>query len=88
MAVEIEGLNETKERVTAPSKSGLAAESERCDEAAVPFDVLALQVVQKATPLAHQHQESTPTVMIVLMSPQMVGEVSDSLSDERNLDLG
>ena len=39
-------------------------------------------------PLAHQDQEPTPGVMVLLVGLQMPGELADALREDRDLDLG
>jgi hypothetical protein len=57
------------------------------DERPVALDIVAAQVVQQPAPLADQDQEATPGVVVLLMGLQMRRELTDALSEDRDLDL-
>ena len=65
----------------------LATQSQLCDQGPVPLHVLFLEVPKQSPTLTDHHEQASPTVMILLMGLQMVGEVIDPLSEQRNLDL-
>ncbi len=66
----------------------LASESEPLDDAAVAGDLCLLQVVEQSTSLAHEKEQATSTVMVVLVLLQVLGEVGDPLGEQRDLNLG
>jgi len=47
-----------------------------------------LQVVQQAAALADQHQKSTPRSVILLVSLKVLGQFTNPLTQNRDLDLG
>jgi hypothetical protein len=49
---------------------------------------LFLEVPKQSPTLTDHHEQSTPTVMVLLVDLQVFGEVIDPLSQQRNLDLG
>src|SRR5262245_30726880 len=67
---------------------GLFADSELVDEAAVPLQVLLLQVVQQAPPLPDQHHEPATGMMVLRVGLEMLGQVADALAQDGDLDLG
>ena len=56
------------------------------DEASISLHVLTSEVVEETTPLADHHQEPTPTVMVVLVLTEMLGEMVDPLAEQGDLD--
>jgi hypothetical protein len=55
------------------------------DEASVSLDVLPAEVVEESTPLTDQHEEPATTVMVVLVLPEMLGQMVDSLAEQGDL---
>jgi len=66
----------------------LSPQAEAGDESSVSLDILIAQVSQQPPPLTNHHQKPSPTVVILLMGPQVLGEVIDSFGQQRDLDLG
>lgn len=58
------------------------------DECAVPLYVFILEVVEQATPLANQLEQSVTCRVIVGMFFEVVGEVADALTEDRDLHFG
>src|SRR5919107_3328989 len=67
---------------------GSSAQAEPLDDRAVAVDVFLLHVVQKAATLTHQEQQPTTAVMVVLVLLQVLGQVSDPVLEQGDLDLG
>src|SRR5262245_45902082 len=65
----------------------LPAQTETLDERAVPVDVLVAQVGQQPPAAAHQQQQAAAAVVVVLVRPQVLVQVVDPASHERDLDL-
>src|SRR5687768_16467001 len=65
-----------------------APEAEADDQSPVPLDVVLLHVVEKAPPTDHQHQQTSPAVVVLLVGLQVLGEVVDALGEDRDLHLG
>src|SRR5687768_7812646 len=55
--------------------SGLLADAEPLDQLCVAFRILALYVIEQASPLADKLQEAAPRVMIFCMDLEMFGQV-------------
>ena len=66
----------------------LPPQAEGCDEASVALHVLTAQVVEEPAALADHHQQAAPAVVVVLVLPQVLGEVVDPLGQDGHLDLG
>ncbi len=64
-----------------------ASQTEVCDHRTVPLDVVVLDVIKKTTALTHQHQQPSPTVMVLFVDLQVFGEVSDAFGEQCDLDL-
>ena len=64
------------------------ANSKPLDDPSVTLNILALQVVQKASALSDQLQQSPARMMILLMNLEVIREVSDPLTQEGDLNLG
>src|SRR5215218_9000160 len=70
------------------SQLRLAAQTETLDELAVAVDVHVGEVAEQTTTLTDEEQQATTRVVVVLVLLQVLGEVLDSLREERDLDLG
>src|SRR6202023_68409 len=66
----------------------LLADAELTDDIAVANGVADLQVVQKTAPLAYQHQETTAGCVILLVHLEMLRELADALTEDRDLYFG
>ena len=63
----------------------LAPQAQLGDEASIPIHVLTTQIVEKpSTPTDHQEQTTT-TVMIMLVVTKMFSQMVDPLGEERHL---
>lgn len=69
-------------------KPPLSAEAESSDKLTVAVDVLLAQVAQLTATLADQLEQPAPRVVVVLMLPEVLGEVLNALSKESYLHLG
>lgn len=69
-------------------RTGLLAKPKPGDCRAVPLDVLAGQVRQQAAALSNEFEKSPPGVEVVFVGAQVISQTVDSLSEERNLNLG
>ncbi len=65
----------------------VVANPELLDEFTILVDVLVLDVLQKAAPLADELHESTTRVVVLLVNLQMLGQVADASAQDGNLDL-
>src|SRR3954471_20873504 len=68
--------------------SCLLSDSEFADHLAVAVGIVRLQVIQKAAALAHQHQKATARSMVLRVGFEMLGQLADPLTQNRDLDLG
>ena len=66
----------------------LLANAELANDVAVPVRIAPFQIVQEATTLAYQHQQSAARAVIFLVGFEMLGEFCDALTQDRNLDFG
>ena len=71
-----------------PSIRWLSTQSQFRNQGSVALHVLFLEVPKQSPTLTDHHEQSAPTVMILLVDLQVFGEVIDPLSQQRNLDLG
>src|SRR2546423_5741449 len=70
------------------SPKPLLPDSEALDQIRVAFRVLALQVIQEAAALADELEQPAARVMVLRVRLEMVGQVIDSLTEERDLNFG
>jgi hypothetical protein len=71
-----------------PDRGCSLANSKPLDDPTVSLNIFALQVVQKAPALSYELQQSPARMMILLMHLEVVREVSDTLTQEGDLNLG
>src|SRR5687767_12510906 len=70
----------------AASESGLLAQAEALDHAAVLVRVRALQVIEQLAALADQLEQPATRVEILDVSLEVLGEPVDALGEKRHLD--
>jgi len=58
------------------------------DYVLVALGIVVLEVVEQATTLADHHQETAAGGVILLVRLEMVRQLTDSLAEHRDLDLG
>jgi hypothetical protein len=63
-------------------------EPEVRDQAAIPFEVRLLEILQEPPATTHHLQQAATTVMVVLVAIEMVPEVIDALGEKCDLDGG
>ena len=66
----------------------LATNAETTDQGAIALNVATLHVIEQTASLANELHESTPGVMIALVGLEVLGEVRDPVSQDRDLDFG
>ena len=66
----------------------LLANAELANDVAISIRVTPLQIVQEAATFADKHQQAATRTVIFLMCLEVLGEFSDSLTQDRNLDFG
>src|SRR3954471_12554793 len=65
-----------------------ATQAETLDDRAVTLDLGLLQVVEQTTALADEQQQATTAVVVVLVRLEVLGEVTDAVTEQRDLHLG
>src|SRR5260370_1195185 len=73
-------------RLAPRRQKSLPAQAELLDQRAVPADVSAGQVLEQPPAAANKQQQPATAVVIVLVHFQVLGQISDPPSKERNLD--
>ena len=71
-----------------PPQVLLLADAEFVDYVLVALGIVALEVVEQATTLADHHQETATGGVILLVRLEMVRQLTDSLAEHCDLDLG
>jgi hypothetical protein len=66
----------------------LSTETETLNQGTVTVDVDALEVIKHTTTVTDHEQQTTTGVVIVLVLLQVLGQVGDTLAQQRDLDLG
>ena len=66
----------------------LATQTQFFDESAIAVDVGGGKVLQQTTTLAHEEKQASTLVVVMLMCLEVLGEVGDSTTQHRNLNLG
>ena len=64
----------------------LLADAELADDVAISVRVAPLEIVQEAATFADKHQQASPRAMVLLVRFEMLGELGDALTQDRNLD--
>jgi len=74
-------------RKTEPPLPGrcLLAETQAGHERAIPFYILAAEVLKKAAALADQCEQAAPTGMVVAMDFEMLAQLGDPPGEEADL---
>src|SRR5215831_17331334 len=65
----------------------LPTQAQLLDEGAVALDVLGLEVLQQTAASAHQQEQATTAVMVVLVYLEVLGEIVDPPCQQSDLDL-
>ena len=68
--------------------TSLLAQPETFDQLVVAAGILALEVVEQPPPPADELQKSASGVVILRVRLEVVGQVCDAVSQQRDLDLG
>jgi hypothetical protein len=68
-----------------PARPGLLANTEALDQLCVPLRVLALEIVEQATALANELQKTATGVVIFGVDLEVLGQVTDTLAEKRDL---
>ncbi len=63
----------------------LATQSQALDQRPVACDIATLEIVQQSPTLAHDIEQATPRVVILLVGLKMVGQLIDASGQQRNL---
>ena len=66
----------------------LAAQAEVGDEFAVALEIFVLQITQKAPALTDLHEQTAAAVVILLVNLQVLGQLVDRRSEDRDLHVG
>ncbi len=64
----------------------LLADAEFRNDALVSLGVVFLEVIEQATPLADQHEETPPGSVILLMRLKVLRQFGNALAQNRDLD--
>ncbi|GMQ93883.1 MAG: hypothetical protein BMS9Abin12_1363 [Acidimicrobiia bacterium] len=71
----------------AASRFVLATQSQFCNQGSVTLHILFLEVPEQSPSFSDHHEQTSPAVMVFLVDLQMLGEMIDTLSQQRDLDL-
>ena len=74
-------------RNPSPSQN-LLTDAQLGDECTIAVDVLLCQVVQQVTALTNHHQQTAAGVVVMLVNPQVVGQLVDPGGQDSYLNLG
>lgn len=66
---------------------GLSTQPQLCNQGSVALHVLFLEVPKVSPTLTDHHEQTPPTVMILLVDLQVFSEVIDALCQQRDLNL-
>lgn len=66
----------------------LSPKTELGDESSITLYVLTTEVVEKSSSFTDHQKEATPTVMVVLVLPKMLGEMVDTVGEYGHLHFG
>jgi hypothetical protein len=65
----------------------LLSEVEGLDQVAIPLDIVIPEIVEEPPPLADEHEEPAPGMVVLLVDLEMIGEVVDPLGQDGHLDI-
>ena len=88
LVIEQSGLSVEACQAAVRDYWSLLPDSKLLDDGAVTPDVLGLQIVQQAAPLANHFQQSPAGMMVLGMNLEMTRQVVDLLAQNRNLNFG
>ena len=71
---------------TVQSQGKLLTDAEFLNDGLVSLGVVLLQVIQQATALADHDEEPAPGRMVLLVGLEMIGQLADALTEDRDLD--
>src|SRR4051812_40769057 len=66
----------------------LLADFQTADDLEISLRIDVLEIVQKAAPSADHHQQATPAGVVLLMRPQVLGQLADTRGQDGDLHLG
>jgi len=66
----------------------LLADSESFNDGAIPIRILGLQIIKKPTALTHHLEKPSAGMMILRMDFEMLRQISNSFTQDSNLNLG
>jgi hypothetical protein len=82
------GPSKAKGAEWAPFGISLLAEAQLRDQVTVAGRVFALEVIEQRAALVDQHQKAAARVVVLRVDLEMLGQVDDTLGQDRDLDLG
>ena len=66
----------------------LVPEAQFLDDLPVSVDIGTLQVVQETATTSDHLEESTPTMVVLLVEAEVIGQIVDPLGEQRDLNAG
>jgi hypothetical protein len=75
-----------KIRQSEPAEKQLLADTKSLNNGLIALGIVSLQVIEQATALANQHEQTAPGTVILLVSLKMLGQLTNALTQQRNLD--
>jgi hypothetical protein len=66
----------------------LLANAKLTDDVPITIGIVRLQIIQQAAALAHEHKQSTPGGMVLLVRLKMLGQLTDALAQNSDLHFG
>jgi len=82
--MQTRGLHRLRPRGACGSSESIP-ESEFRDDSTVAVDVRALHVIEKATTSANHFEKAATAVVILLVRPEVIVQIVDSLGEDRDL---
>ena len=79
--------NQKKKATQSRRLYSLLSESELLDKTLVGIFAVLLNVIKKASTASNQSQQSSATGMILHIAPEMFGQIRNSVTEHRDLDL-
>src|SRR6187431_1515577 len=86
--LQIDVVHKDFERRSKKRDGTLLTDTEPADQLRIPFRVLALQVVEKPAALADELEKPAARVVVLCVNLEMLGQVTDAFTEERDLHLG
>jgi hypothetical protein len=69
-------------------RAGLLADAEAIDHCPIALELVPLEIVQQPPPLPNQLEQAASRMMILRVGLEVLSEIPDAVTEQRDLNLG